>query len=85
VNGNDPEVRTQPQTRSMHVSQSNNSKRLVTYVQQQQVQHPSGPDRSVITAAGGLAALGGGACVERLPSESGKSLTFTTFTYMYGP
>lgn len=69
VNGNDPEVRT---TRSMQASQSSHvqQQQAPGYVQPQQVQRPSGPDRSVITAAGGLAALGGGAHVEKLPPET---------------
>ena len=76
VNGNDPEVRT---TRSMQASQSSHvqQQQAPGYVQPQQVQRPSGPDRSVITAAGGLAALGAGAHVEKLPPETGKSLTLT--------
>lgn len=71
VNGNDPEVRT---TRSMQASQSSHvqQQQAPGYVQQQQVLRPSGPDRSIITAAGGLAALGGGAHVEKLPPETVK-------------
>jgi len=55
------------------------------YMQQQQVvgqpqtQRPTtlGPDRSVIAAAGGLAAIGGPAQVEKLPAETGRlGLTF---------
>ena len=60
-------------SQSSHVQQQ----QAPGYVQPQQVQRPSGPDRSVITAAGGLAALGGGAHVEKLPPETGKSLTFS--------
>ena len=39
--------------------------------QQFQVPRPPEPDRSVITAAGGLAVLGQGAQVEKLPPETG--------------
>ena len=52
------------------------------YVQQQQIVNPSqpqaqrsttlGPDRSIITAAGGIAAIGGPSQVEKLPAETGK-------------
>ena len=51
------------------------------YVQQQQqiVNQPQtqrsstlGPDRSVITAAGGIAAIGGPSQVEKLPADTGK-------------
>ena len=52
------------------------------YVQQQQqiVSQPQtqrsttlGPDRSIITAAGGIAAIGGPSQVEKLPADTGKS------------
>ena len=50
------------------------------YVQQQQiVNQPQtqrstalGPDRSIISAAGGIAAIGGPAQVEKLPADTGK-------------
>ena len=50
------------------------------YVQQQQfVNQPQtqrsttlGPDRSIITAAGGIAAIGGPSQVEKLPADTGK-------------
>jgi chromatin structure-remodeling complex subunit RSC1/2 len=49
------------------------------YVQQQQQQMVSqqrsttlGPDRSIIAAAGGIAAIGGPAQVEKLPADTGK-------------
>ncbi|KAF5376880.1 hypothetical protein D9615_007241 [Tricholomella constricta] len=35
-------------------------------------QKPNGPDRSVVTAAGGLHALGHGAHIEKLPAETAK-------------
>jgi len=35
-------------------------------------QRPVGPDRSVVTAAGGLHALGHGAHIEKLPAETAK-------------
>jgi chromatin structure-remodeling complex subunit RSC1/2 len=39
--------------------------------QQVQVPKPPGPDRSVITTAGGVAVLGQGAQIEKLPPETG--------------
>ena len=41
-------------------------------VNQGQIQRPLGPDRSIITAAGGLAAIGGASQVEKLPPETSK-------------
>ncbi|KAF8907675.1 hypothetical protein CPB84DRAFT_1674763 [Gymnopilus junonius] len=44
-----------------------------TYSQQQQVsQRAAGPDRSVVSAAGGLTAIGGSGQVEKLPPETAK-------------
>ena len=44
-----------------------------TYSQPQvSQQRPTGPDRSVVSAAGGVAAIGGAAQVEKLPPETGK-------------
>lgn len=40
----------------------------------QVVARPQGPDRSIITAAGGIHAIGGPEQVERLPSETGERL-----------
>ena len=53
------------------------------YLQQQQlVNQPQrstlGPDRSIITAAGGMAAIGGPSQVEKLPPDTGK-LSFRVF------
>lgn len=47
------------------------------YVPQQplQVGRAAGPDRSVVSAAGGVAAIGGPAQVEKLPPESGMFFT----------
>jgi chromatin structure-remodeling complex subunit RSC1/2 len=44
--------------------------------QQVQVPRPPGPDRSVLTAAGGLAVLGQGAHVEKLPPETGTWVSY---------
>jgi chromatin structure-remodeling complex subunit RSC1/2 len=45
--------------------------------QQQQQQSPTlGPDRSIITAAGGITAIGGPSQVEKLPADTGKFLMF---------
>ncbi|PPQ69200.1 hypothetical protein CVT26_003640 [Gymnopilus dilepis] len=44
-----------------------------TYSQPQvSQQRPTGPDRSVVSAAGGVAAIGGAAQVEKLPPETAK-------------
>jgi chromatin structure-remodeling complex subunit RSC1/2 len=45
---------------------------LSQQIQPTQNQRVSGPDRSVITAAGGLAFLGHNATIEKLPIETGK-------------
>ena len=43
-------------------------------INQPQTQRPTtlGPDRSIITAAGGIAAIGGPSQVEKLPADTGK-------------
>lgn len=43
-----------------------------TYIQPYIVQRVSGPDRSVVSAAGGLGAIGGPAQVEKLAPETGE-------------
>lgn len=43
-----------------------------TPVAQQTMQRTQGPDRSVVSAAGGLNAIGGAAQVEKLPAETGE-------------
>ena len=62
------------------------------YVQQQQiVNQPQtqrsttlGPDRSIVTAAGGIAAIGGPSQVEKLPADTGKfSLSCFFFRYFW--
>ena len=54
------------------------------YVQQQpQIQRSTalGPDRSIITAAGGMAAIGGPAQVEKLPAETGRAFLYIVSYY----
>ena len=72
-----------------HATQSQNPYQLFQqpYVQQQQqqmVNQPQtqrsttlGPDRSIITAAGGIAAIGGPSQVEKLPADTGKFFFWT--------
>jgi chromatin structure-remodeling complex subunit RSC1/2 len=65
-----------------HAVQSQNPYQHIQqpYVQQQQiVNQPQtqrsttlGPDRSIITAAGGIAAIGGPSQVDKLPADTGK-------------
>ena len=69
---------------NVHAAQSQNPYQHFQqpYLQQQQqqiVNQPQtqrsttlGPDRSIITAAGGIAAIGGPSQVEKLPAETGK-------------
>ena len=67
-----------------HAAQTQNPYQHIQqpYVQQQQIVNQTqtqrsttlGPDRSIITAAGGIAAIGGSSQVEKLPAETGKLL-----------
>lgn len=52
---------------------------LSQQLQPPQNQRVSGPDRSIITAAGGLAFLGHSATIEKLPTETGGSRAITFF------
>ena len=88
---------SQPQTSAMatlqtaHAAQSQNPYQQFQqpYVQQQQIANQTqtqrsttlGPDRSIITAAGGIAAIGGSSQVEKLPADTGKFTYLVSFRY----
>ena len=60
------------------------------HVQQQAVHQPQiqrstttmGPDRSIITAAGGITAIEGAAQVEKLPAETGQAFIYILVCYL---